>query len=150
MNAGAGIRPPLQISGRCPDVAAATEREGQDMHKHTAHHPRHGAAIAIETDAALGRGNDAGSGALDHGHRGGRMGRRNERLGYVTCGVALPSNISIGPKARSQTNAYSSDNDRLLPSPFLWGLVVITVIDSALEARHAGPLGNVRASTASS
>ena len=77
------------------------------------------------------------------------MGRRDERLGYVACGIALSSSISIGPNERSKTKAYSSDNDRLLACPFLWGLVVIAVIDSALEARHAGPLGNVSASTAS-
>ena len=77
------------------------------------------------------------------------MGRRDERLGYVACGIALSSSISIGPKVRSKADAYCSDNDRLLACPFLWGLVVIAVIDSALEARHAGPLGNVSASTAS-
>ena len=31
------------ISGRCPDVAEAANREGQPMHKHTTHHADHGA-----------------------------------------------------------------------------------------------------------
>ena len=45
------INGPQPISGRCPDVAGAADREGQPMHKHTTHHADHGAVAPIEPHA---------------------------------------------------------------------------------------------------
>jgi predicted MFS family arabinose efflux permease len=71
------------ISGRCPDVDRAAEREGQPMHKHTAHHADHGAIAPPEHHPVPEhhRGPDAA-------HAGGAM-RRLKQLLLLLCVAQL-------------------------------------------------------------
>ena len=71
------------ISGRCPDVAGAADREGQHMHKHTTHHADHGAVAPIEPHAVPEHHHGP-----DAAHGGGAM-RRLKQLLLLLCVAQL-------------------------------------------------------------